>query len=184
MCCTVVFQYRCGCAERVVFECPFPSTTNSLSDGDLDAYSPQNCLRHYRCHQEKLFAPEKDTVATTASLSHQASSPSLQMTVPSLLPLSLSCSETEKTREQKASETRISKLDDICHDCWQRSLRLAKQKDVGDTTSSATMKDDNEEAEHGADSHILRERSLNEFILPQPSPDRGVVSSAENLSTG
>jgi hypothetical protein len=184
MCCTVIFKYRCGCAERVVFECPFSSTTNSILDERRDTDSHQNCSRHYRRHQEKLFAPEKTTATTTASPSHQALPQSLQIMIPILPPSGLPCSKPEKTSEQKISETKTSELDDICHDCWQRSLRLAKQEDDDGVASSATMTDDKEEVEHIANSRILRERSVNEFILPQPTTDSALVSSSESFSAG
>ncbi|KAI0201495.1 hypothetical protein F4808DRAFT_127865 [Astrocystis sublimbata] len=68
MCSGVIFQYKCGCAERVVFECPFsspspspsPSPSASEANTSLRALSHHNCVRRYRVHQQNLLPPSEN----------------------------------------------------------------------------------------------------------------------------
>ncbi|KAI0440182.1 hypothetical protein F4803DRAFT_553326 [Xylaria telfairii] len=188
MCSTVIFRYKCGCAERVVFECSFSSTTNSNASSSLRALSHQNCARRYRLHQEELFPPNKATLATVTPTppSHQALPQSLGTDIqvpPSPKP---TCPKTEKSKEQKAGETTVTELDESCHDCWQSDLQLAKQRDDDDTSSLTSMKDDEKDVRNLANTRILREKPLNELILPPPSPpiitDSGATSSTGSFS--
>ncbi|KAI0455546.1 hypothetical protein F5B21DRAFT_193216 [Xylaria acuta] len=186
MCSTVIFQYKCGCTEHVVFECPFSSTTNSNASSSLRALSHQNCSRRYRLHQQKLFPPEDAMTRATTPSSYQTLSQSLGMKMPILPPPKLVCPRTEKTKERKAGETTITELDEICHDCWQSDVRLAKQKDDSDTASSTPTRACEREVEDPANTRILRERSVNELILLPPPPppiitDSGVTSSTDSV---
>ncbi|KAI8953937.1 hypothetical protein F4801DRAFT_66648 [Xylaria longipes] len=184
MCSTVIFQYKCGCAERVVFECPFSWTTVSNASTSLRALSHQNCSRRYRIHQQKLFPPENATTTVTTPSSHQEYSQSFGMKIPILPPPKLVCPRTGKMKEQKAGEAPMTELDEKCHDCWQSDLRLARQKEDSDTASSTSMRDCEMEVEDLANTRILRERSVNELILPPPPPiipDSGVTSSADGF---
>ncbi|KAI0914367.1 hypothetical protein F4823DRAFT_558063 [Ustulina deusta] len=183
MCSTVIFRYKCGCAERVVFECPFSLTTTSSSNSSksLRAHARGNCSRRrYRLHQQKLFPAKRTTETTTTASSHRAQPLSLRMKIPILLPPeSSSYPQTAKAKEQDTSETTITEIDDICHDCWQRELRPAKQRDDGGA-SSAPMRDA-EDQENLAHTYVLRERPVNEVILLPPSTSLGAVSSAESF---
>ncbi|KAI0105530.1 hypothetical protein GGR51DRAFT_192597 [Nemania sp. FL0031] len=183
MCATIIFQYTCGCVERVIFECPFSSITNPILDEDLNIHSDQKCSRRYRCHQERLLATEKTTDTNTTPPSHQTLSQSLKMIIPFLPPPNSEYPETKTNKEQKTSETKTAKLDDLCHDCWQHSLWLAKQKDENNITSSTRMKRDGEDAEDMANSRVLKEISVNEVILPRRNSDPGVSSSGGSFSS-
>ncbi|KAF2969195.1 hypothetical protein GQX73_g4440 [Xylaria multiplex] len=173
MCSTVVFHYKCGCSERVVFECPFSSAPSSNLAKGLHADSRQNCSRRYRLHQKKLFPPQKLTVATTTI----PSSPKL----PILPPPKLYSSKSENTEEREADGETTTEIDEICHDCWQRGLGSTKQRD-NDSTSSTTMGDYEDDKENRVNVRVLRERSVNELILPPLSTNPGTVSSIENFS--
>ncbi|KAI0808462.1 hypothetical protein GGR55DRAFT_192764 [Xylaria sp. FL0064] len=179
MCSSVIFQYRCGCTERVVFECPFFSTTVSSSSNDPDTHAHGNCLRHYQQHQKKLLPPR--TTRTTASPpSHEEQSLSLRtMKIPILKP-EASYPQTEDDTTQDTSQTAMTEIDDICHDCWQRELQLAKHRD-DDSSPSITTTDGEEQEENLDDIHVLREMSMNELILLQPSVNLEARSSAESV---
>ncbi|KAI1128051.1 hypothetical protein F5Y10DRAFT_181828 [Nemania abortiva] len=183
MCAIVVFQYRCRCTERVVFECPFSSATNSILGEDLQMQPQQNCSRRYRRHQERLLTPENTTETAVTTPSHRPSlSRPLQMMIPILLPPTLPYPEKERTNGQKTIETKTTEIDELCHDCWRHSLWLAKQKDDDKSASSSTIRDNIDEADDVANRGILRERSANEFILPQPNTDSEAVSSGGSFS--
>ncbi|KAI3337384.1 hypothetical protein HD806DRAFT_37557 [Xylariaceae sp. AK1471] len=164
MCSTVIFQYTCGCTEHVVLECPFSSSAaNSHSHSHA-------CSRRYRRHQQKLFQP---TTSSSLALS-------LRMKISPRLPPPRLAS-LEDTAETKQTTT-TTELDEECHDCWKRNrirnLKLAKKTD-DDTASSVTMRDEEEDV---MDSRILRERSVNEVILPPPRRNVDVTSSARSFS--
>lgn len=181
MCSTVIFQYRCGCSERVVFECPFSSTANSVSGENLHPRPRRNCPKHHRNQLEKLF-PSKTTTLSTSSIPspHQALSQPSQVKNP-ILPPTLLCPEIERTKEQKENEATTS-LDEACHDCWQRSLRLARRGDDDSTASSAIMIDNEEGIDNPANSRILKEISANRVILPPPRSDSGAALSTVSSS--
>ncbi|KAH8159492.1 hypothetical protein CIB48_g8763 [Xylaria polymorpha] len=185
MCSTVIFLYKCGCAERVVFECSFSSTTNSNASNSLRALSHQNCARRYRLHQQKLFPPNKATTTETAPTpsSHQALPQSLGSNIPILPPPKSTCPKTEKSEGKKAGETIVTELDESCHDCWQSDLQLAKQQDDDDTSSLTSMKDDERSVRDLANTRILREKSVNELILP-PTPPPIITDSGGNVVRG
>ncbi|KAI0537342.1 hypothetical protein GGR58DRAFT_351943 [Xylaria digitata] len=173
MCSTVIFHYKCGCAERVVFECPFSLTTSSNLAKGLHTDSRQSCSRRYRLHQKKLFPPQKRTAATTTTLSPPK--------LPILPPPKSYSSKSENTEEQETNREATTEVDEICHDCWQRSLGPTKQRD-DDGTSSTTIGDYEDDKENLVNVRVLRERSVNELILPPLSTNLGAVSSTENFS--
>ncbi|KAI1735559.1 hypothetical protein F4680DRAFT_302375 [Xylaria scruposa] len=189
MCSTIIFRYKCGCTERVVFECPFSSTPSSNINNGLRVLSHQNCSRRYRSHQQKLLPPENATATATVHSSRQEQSqPLWMMEIPILPPSSSVCLKTEKTEEQKADKIIITELDEDCHDCWQNNVLLERQKRDSDTASQTSAKNCEKNMEGMANTRILRERPLNELILPPPpSPppiitDMGVASSTEGVS--
>ncbi|TRX91328.1 hypothetical protein FHL15_007750 [Xylaria flabelliformis] len=192
MCSTVIFRYKCGCAERVVFECPFSSTTtNSNASDSPRALSHQNCSRRYRLHQQKLLPPENATATATVSSSQQEQTQFLWMEIPIRpIPRSRSvCPQTEKTKEQKTDKITITDIDESCHDCWQSDVLLKRQKRDSDTASSQiSTRSCNKEVESIAYTRILRERPVNELVLPPLSPpppiitELGVTSSTEGVS--
>ncbi|KAI1754337.1 hypothetical protein F4782DRAFT_51726 [Xylaria castorea] len=179
MCSTVIFQYKCGCIEHVVFECPFSSTTSSDTRSSLRALSHQNCSRRYQSHQRKLLLPENATTTATAPSSQQAQLQPLWIEIPT----KLVCPKTEKAKGQKASETTITELDESCHDCWQSYVRLVKQKHDSDTASQNSTGNREKEVEHIANTRVLRERAVNELILPPPPPPPIITDSGVTLST-
>ncbi|KAI1429348.1 hypothetical protein F5Y12DRAFT_482167 [Xylaria sp. FL1777] len=182
MCSTIIFQYRCGCAERVVFECPFSLTAISSpgSSKSLRAHVHKNCSRRYRLHQQKLFSLKRTTEKSSTPSLHQAPSSPLQMEIPILPPPQPPCRQIGKAEEQNASETAVTEIDEICHDCWQHELRLAK-KTEDDGASSTTMRDGEEQGENIANTHVLKERPVNELILPPPNMSLEAVSSTESF---
>ncbi|GAW26286.1 hypothetical protein SAMD00023353_2601410 [Rosellinia necatrix] len=184
MCSNTIFRYKCGCNERVVFECPFSSTTNSDSGGNADLHSHRNCSRRYRRHQQKLLLPKRPMRATATPSSHQASSRPSHKTFP-IIPCSpgIPRCETRDIKELKLIETPTTVLDEICHDCWQRTLRLT-QMDDDDTASSATTKNSEERTEYPANARILTERSVNELVLLPLVTDSEVVDLGAMSSVG
>ncbi|KAI1167479.1 hypothetical protein F5B18DRAFT_647727 [Nemania serpens] len=167
MCSTVIFQYRCGCAERVVFECPFSSTTDSVSGENLHQHPRQNCSQR---HRHKLFPSKMTTSAANIPSSHQALSS--RPKIPVLPPPTLLYPEIGETREEQEASEATTALDEACHDCWQRSLRLARQGD-----------DDEEGMGDLANSRVLREISANRVILPPPRTNSGATLSTERSSS-
>ncbi|KAI1117093.1 hypothetical protein F5Y14DRAFT_457960 [Nemania sp. NC0429] len=185
MCSTVIFQYRCGCAERVLFECPF---SVSVSGEDLCTPPRHSCSKHHRRLLKKLFL-SKGVISTTASIpsSYQALlSQSSRTEIPALPRPTLLSPEIEDVnmKEQDANESTTA-LDETCHDCWQRSLRLARRGDDDDnnTTASPALMDNEGEMENLADSRILREISGNRVRLPPSRTNSGVSLSRESSST-
>lgn len=97
-------------------------------------------------------------------------------------PTTLLYPEIEETKEEQKGDGNdaTTALDEACHDCWQRSLRLARQRDDGDTASSAAMVDDDEEGMgNPAKSRVLREISANRVVLPPQRTDSGVSSTGQ-----
>ncbi|RWA07645.1 hypothetical protein EKO27_g7454 [Xylaria grammica] len=184
MCSTVTFQYKCGCAERIVFECPFPSITSSNSSKSLHAHARRICSRRYRLHQQKLFR-QKQTATTTTPTSYDVPTLSMPMNLP-FLPLPKPYSpKPEKIQGKKAHECTVTEIDEMCHDCWQRSLRLTKQRDGDDGVSADAMRNEEEDEEGNfINARVLREMPVNELILPPSSTSLGVQSSAESFSGG
>ncbi|KAI0402732.1 hypothetical protein F4802DRAFT_574885 [Xylaria palmicola] len=171
MCSKVIFLYKCGCAERVLFECPFSSTQQY-----------PNCSKRYRRHQQSLLAPNSLAKPTTAPSPQQSPPDSSQIEVPTSPPSGHTSPRTTQTEARQARETRTTDVDDVCHDCWQSNLRLDNPTDHDDIVSPNTMGDDEGQAGNLATSRILREISLNELMLPPPNLNTGPVSSAEHLS--
>lgn len=97
-------------------------------------------------------------------------------------PTTLLYPEIEETKEEQKGNGNeaTTALDEACHDCWQRSLLLARQGDDGDTASSAAMVDDDEEGMgNPAKSRVLREISANRVVLPPQRTDSGVSSTGQ-----
>ncbi|KAI1281249.1 hypothetical protein F5Y07DRAFT_291252 [Xylaria sp. FL0933] len=181
MCSTVIFEYRCGCTERVVFKCPFSSATVSSSSNGPGTHTHRDCSRHYQRHQRKLLPPRRTTKSTASpSPSHEEQSPyPITMNIP-ISTHQAPYPQIEENARQDTSETAMTEIDDICHDCWQRELRLVKQRD--DDGNSLTTTTDGEEQEENPDEiYVLREMSPNELILFQPSVSSEARSSAESV---
>ncbi|KAI0971141.1 hypothetical protein F4678DRAFT_433834 [Xylaria arbuscula] len=182
MCCTVMFQYKCGCIERVDFECPFStdSITDSSSSNSPRSITHQTCSRPYRLHQQKLFSPETTIKTAITPFSRQEQLLPLRIKG-SILPLpEFSGQEIAKPEKRNIGEATVTEIDDLCHDCWQREVQLTKQRD-GDSAPSTTTKDGEEQQAILANTHILREKPVNELILPRPSVSLEAMSSADSF---
>ncbi|KAI1312146.1 hypothetical protein F5Y03DRAFT_265571 [Xylaria venustula] len=182
MCCTVVFQYKCGCAERIVFECPFStvSVTDSSSSNSLRSIAHQTCSRPYRLHQQKLFSPKATTKTTTTPSSRREQLLPLRLKGSILTLPELSGQENATPEKRNIGEAAATEIDDLCHDCWQREVRLTKQRD-GNSAPSTTTRDSEEQGKILVNANILREKSVNELILSRPSVSLEVMSSADSF---
>ncbi|KAI0527881.1 hypothetical protein F5B22DRAFT_8837 [Xylaria bambusicola] len=183
MCTTVIFQYKCGCAERVVFECPFSSTTTQSSTSSLSsspseslrAHAHRNCSRRYQLQQQKLFASKGTTKPSTILSSHQTQS-QMQTGIPVLPFPKPSCLQIGKPEEQRIA---VTELDELCHDCWQLELQLTKQRESNDSDTMET--DGDEQEDSGMNARVLREMFLNELVVPPQNANLGATSSAESF---
>lgn len=170
MCTTVIFQYKCGCSEPVVFECPFSappissSGSSSSPSENLRAQAHQNCSKRYRLQQEKLFSSSKRSGQTTSNLSSPHAKPSGCAGTPVSPFPKPTCLQIEKAEEHSLGETPVTELDELCHDCWQHELQLAKQSEDEDT--AVTEEGDEEEGNRvQVNARILREISPNELVI-------------------
>ena len=72
--------------------------------------------------------------------------------------------QIEKAEEHSLGETPVTELDELCHDCWQHELQLAKQSEDEDT--AVTEEGDEEEGNRvQVNARILREISPNELVI-------------------
>ncbi|KAI1367041.1 hypothetical protein F5Y08DRAFT_102883 [Xylaria arbuscula] len=191
MCTTVIFQYKCGCSEPVVFECPFssppiPSSGSSSSPSEsLRAHAHRNCSKRYRLQQEKLYSSQQ-ALWTTASNTSTLHAEALMLAETPVPPLPKpSCVQIEKGEEKNSSEIPVTELDELCHDCWQHELELAKQAEAEDEDEAITGDDDEGQGNGANSNRILREIFSNELVRSPHSPagnaNRGVSSSAESF---
>ncbi|KAK5631763.1 hypothetical protein RRF57_007477 [Xylaria bambusicola] len=84
-----------------------------------------------------------------------------------------------KAEEHSTSEAVITELDELCHDCWQRELRLTKQRENDGSSTMETDRDEQDDS--GINTHVLREIFPNEFIVSPQNANLGAMSSAERL---
>ncbi|KAI0429184.1 hypothetical protein F5Y09DRAFT_357082 [Xylaria sp. FL1042] len=153
----------------------------SSSSNNLAADVHQDCSQRYKRHQKKLLLPRRTTKPTPTPSSHKEQSLPLRTMKTPILPPQPSYPQIGKKERQVTSETAVTEIDDICHDCWQRELQLAKQRD-DDSNSSTTTRDGEEQEENMDNTHVLREMSMNELILLQPSVSLEAMSSAESAT--
>ncbi|KAI8634636.1 hypothetical protein F5Y19DRAFT_469698 [Xylariaceae sp. FL1651] len=163
MCSTVIFEYTCGCTERVVFKCPFSSTLYSSSS--LRSRS-NNCSRRQRRHLQELFQPPRPPHGQPLALRRE---------IPALPLPSLPCPNS--TTIGQLSETAATKLGEECHDCWRRSLQLEQDTNGKNADSSSSVARGADEERNT--SRVLREMTPNELARMPPNSDVERMSSTE-----